>query len=94
MEWSKFKSEAELKINANQKSIDEFKLKIKSDSKGLKNKYEKDIVKLEQKNTELKKQLNEYKNDGKVKWEEFKLGFNSDMDSVGQKIKKLFTNKD
>ena len=93
-EWKEFKSNAKLKINANEKRIDEFKVKIKTASKEVKADYDKEITVLEQKNVELKKKINEYKYEGKDKWEEFKQGFNHDMDAVGKALKNLFAKKD
>ncbi len=93
-EWQQFKSDAELKISANEKSIDELKVEIKTAGKKFKAKYEKEIVVLEQKNIELKKKISEYKYEGKDKWEEFKRGFNHDMDLVGKALKDFFAKKD
>src|ERR1035437_8498713 len=87
-EWKEFKSNAELKRNA------EFKVKIKTVSVEVKANYDKEITVLEQKNVELKKKINEYKYEGKGKWEDFKRGFNNDMDVVGKSIKDLFAKKD
>jgi hypothetical protein len=93
-EWQEFKSDAELKINANEKRIAEFKVKIKTEGKEFKAKYDKDVVVLEQKNAGLKKKINEFKFESKDKWVEFKYGFNKDMDIVGKSIKDLFAKKD
>jgi ribosomal protein L30E len=93
-EWHKFKSDAEIKIKDNEKRIGEFKVKIKTTSSEVKTEYEKEVVVLEQKNTELKKKIREYKFESKVKWEEFKAGFNHDMDVVGKALKDLFSKKD
>ena len=93
-EWKEFKSNAEIKINANEKRIGEFKVKIKTVSVEVKANYDKEITVLEQKNVELKKKINEYKYEGKGKWEDFKRGFNNDMDVVGKSIKDLFAKKD
>ena len=93
-EWQQFKSDAEVKINDNETIIDKFKVKIKTASTDFKAKYEEEVVVLEQKNVELKKKIVEYKYEGKDKWEQFKLGFNQDMDIVGKAIKDLFAKKD
>ena len=93
-EWQQFKNDVELKISANETSINEFKEEIKRASPTFKAKYEKEVVVLEQKNIELKKKITEYKYEGKDKWEEFKRDFNKDMDIVGNAIKDLFTKKD
>jgi hypothetical protein len=66
---------------------------MKSTSDKFKAKYENQVLTLEQKNIELKKKLNEYKYEGKDKWEEFKRDFNADVDVVGNAIKGLFEKK-
>ena len=93
-EWKEFKVNAEVKINANEKRIGEFKVKIKTGGKEVKANYDKEITVLEQKNVELKQKIKEYKYEGKDKWEEFKQGFNRDMDIVGKALKDLFAKKD
>ena len=93
-EWRQFKSDAELKISANEKSIKEFKAEVKTAGKKFKVEYEKEVAVLEQKNIELKKIINEYKYQGKDKWEEFKRGFEHDMDVIGKAIKDLFAKND
>jgi hypothetical protein len=49
---------------------------------------------LERKNIELKNKIREYKYEGKDKWEEFKKGFNRDVDIVGKALKNIFAKKD
>jgi hypothetical protein len=93
-DWKQFKVNANLKIKANEKSIAEFKLKMKKEGRKFKVQYKKEVAVLEQKDVELKNKLREYKYDSKEKWEEFKIGFNHDMDVVGKSIKDLFTTKD
>jgi len=92
-EWQQFKNEAELKIEANQKKIDDFKVAMKTTTEKFKAKYENEVLTLEQKNIELKKNLNNYKYEGKDNWENFKQKFNNDMDSIGNAITGLFTEK-
>jgi len=93
-EWQQFKSDAELKINANQNKIDDFKVAMKTTSAKFKAKYENEVLTLEQKNIELKKKLNEYKYERKDDWEKFKKELNNDMDSVGNALKGIFEKKD
>lgn len=93
-EWQQFKNEAEMKINNNEKRLDEFKAEMKKTSTNFKAKYENKVLTLEQKNIELKKKLNDYKYQGKDNWDEFKVGFNSDMDSVESALKDIFLKKD
>ena len=82
------------RISANEKRINEFKKKLITSSEKFKAKYENKILTLEQKNIELKKKINEYQYEGKDNWEEFKLEFNNDMDSIGNAITDVFTEKD
>jgi hypothetical protein len=97
-DWQQFKSDAQVKINDNEKKIDEFRVDIKAeaqkDGHKIKAKYEKEVNALEEQNTELKKKLSEYKYEGKDKWAEFKTGFNHDMNIVGNKLKDIFSDKD
>ena len=92
-EWQQFKSRAELKIEANQKKIDDFKVAMKTTTDKFKAKYENEVLTLEQNNIELKKKLNDYKYEGKDNWENFTQKFNNDMDSIGNAITGLFTEK-
>ncbi len=89
-EWQQFKSDAELKIDANQKKIDDFKTAMKTTSKKFKAKYENEVLTLEQKNIQLRKKLNDYKFEGKDNWEKFKQDFNNNVDSVGNALKAVF----
>lgn len=93
-EWKQFKTDTELKINANKKNIDDFKAAMKTTNKKFKAKYENEVLTLEQKNLELQKKLNDYKYEGKDNWVKFKQEFNNDLDSVGDALKSLFEKKD
>ena len=93
-EWHQFKANAELKIDNNEKSIAEFKVKIKTADEIFKIKYDKKVDSLEQRNSELKKKISEYKYEGKDQWVIFKRGFNHDLKVVGKAIKDLFSKKD
>jgi hypothetical protein len=84
----------ELKINANEKRIAEFKAEIKTASGKFRAKYEKEVVVLEQKNTELRRKLNEYKFEGKNSWEVFKDDFNREVDVVVVGLNDIFSKKD
>jgi len=92
-EWQQFKSDTELKIDANQKQIDELKVAMKTTSAKFKTKYENKVLTLEQKNIELRKQLNDYKYAGKDNWEEFKKDFNNEVDTVVVALDDIFKNK-
>ena len=75
------------KIDANNKSIADFNARI-AHEKAEAN-YKKKIDALQQKNSDMKKKLDDYKADGKDQWEKFKAEFNHDMDKLGDDFKSL-----
>ena len=84
-----YKQATAAKIEANTKSITEFNARIEKDKKSAKVEYAKKIAELEQKNTDMKKNLDDYKAEGKDKWETFKEDFSRRMDELGNSIKDL-----
>ncbi len=77
------------RIIANEKSIAEFNQRTSNDKAEAKLEYKKKIAELEQKNSDMKKKLDDYKADGKDKWQDFKTEFNHDMDELGKAFKDL-----
>jgi len=88
-EIESYKKETADKIAANDRSIAEFNLRIKEQKQEAAADYKLKVAKLEQKNSDMKKQLDGYKADGKEKWEKFKTEFNHDMDELGKAFKDL-----
>ena len=86
-EYQIFKNESQQKISAHEKSIAEFKARIAAEKQENKVAYEKKIAELENKNSDLKRKLEEYKEDGQTKWTEFKSKFSHDMSELGQAFK-------
>lgn len=80
------------KIDANNVSINEFKTRIASEKKEVRADYNEKITALELKNTDAKKRMDDYKEDGKDKWESFKREFNHDMDELSQSLKDFTVN--
>jgi len=78
-------------IDANLKSIDDFKVKIQHDKKHAKAYYDEKIEALEKSNTAMKTKIVEYKAEGKEKWEAFKKDFSNGMDTLGKAFKDLTT---
>ena len=91
-EYQKFKSESNAKIKEHEKTISEFKARIATEETKNKLEYEKKIAVLEQKNTDMKKSLQDYKADGKEKWDAFKTKFNHDMGELGKAFKGFVVN--
>jgi hypothetical protein len=78
---------AEEKIGSYEKIISDFKAKITSETKDDIAKYEKKVAELEHKASDLKRKLMEFKEEGKDKWDSFKIKFNHDLDELGKALK-------
>jgi len=90
-DYQKFKKETEEKIRDNEKAIANHRAMIAKDTREVRDKHEKKLSKLEEKNKELKKKLADYKYDQKdeSKWTSFKREFNHDMDELGKSLKDI-----
>ena len=84
-----FRKESQDKINAQDKSLAEFKARIAKEKKVNRDKYEKNLAELDQKNTDLKKKLADFKEDRIENWESFKKEFTHDMNEFGKSFKDL-----
>lgn len=93
-EWQQFQKDAEFRIRTNENRINEFKAEIQTAKGKFRAKYEKEVVRLEERNIELRKKISEYKYEGKDDWEEFKKGINHDLDVVGTALNDFFSKKD
>lgn len=88
-EFEQFKKEVEAKITAHEKHITEFKARIANDKLENRAIYEKKLADLEQKNTDMKKVLAEYKAEGQTNWQLFKTEFQRDVDKLGEAFNDL-----
>ena len=86
-----YRKEAAAKIAANNKSIAEFNARIENKKEAAKADYKKKVAELEQKNTDIKKRLDDYKAQGKDNWEIFKIEFSRDLEELGKAFKDLTT---
>ena len=84
-----YRKETAGKIAANYQSIVDFNAKIEHETKKTKATYKKRITELEQKNTGMKKKMDDYKADGNEKWQLFKTEFSKGMDEIGKSLKDL-----
>lgn len=92
IEVEEYKKETAAKIEANERSIADFKLRVEKEKKEAKADYKAKIAALEQKNSDMKKTMDDYKADGREKWESFKTEFNHDMEELGQAFSDLGKN--
>lgn len=83
-EWSLFKSETEKKIILNEKKLRELKNLPNADAK-----FFKKISGLEQENTDLRRQLNEYAELMKANFEKFKVQMTQNMQAVNSDLNDL-----
>ncbi|NBB29540.1 peptidase M23 [Cellulophaga sp. BC115SP] len=88
-EVAQYKQETAEKIAMNDKSIAEFKARVALEKKSAKKDYLLKIEKLEKKNSDLKKRMDEFRADNKKNWKAFKKEFNHDMDEIGKAFKDL-----
>lgn len=86
-----YRREAAAKISANEKSIAEFKARKESLRQDARADYEKKLLELEQKNTDMKKKMDDYKIEGKDKWDTFKTDFANGMQEIGNAFSELTT---
>ncbi len=94
VEWLSFKSNAELKIIANDKAIADYKVSMTGTNGTRRSNYDKKIDALELKNKELKAKLDNYPASGKSTWEQFKNEFSHDMDELGSALKDFAVNNE
>jgi hypothetical protein len=89
-DWQTFLHESDQAIDVNEKRINAFKKDMEKAGSKVSSKYVKNVAALEQKNHDMKKKLKEYKDEGPVKWEEFKTNFKHDMDGMEKTMTDLF----
>lgn len=85
---AKFKEEQLVAIAENEKSIQDFKIKIASDKKATAE-YKDEITNLEMKNQMLSQKMDGYQGDSKETWEAFKAEYKHDMESFGEAFRDL-----
>ncbi len=83
-EWIKFKLETEKKIIANENKIKEIKSIPNANTKLLKK-----AAHLEKGNNDLRRQMNEYNEEVKVKWESFKTAVNHNVNEISIELKDI-----
>ena len=88
-EIESYRREIADKIEANNKSIAEFNARIALEKKDAQDEYRRKVTTLEKKNTDMKKKMDDYKAEGKEKWEKFKTEFSRDLDELGAAFRDL-----
>ncbi len=88
-----YRIETGKRIAENTKSIEDFNIRIATQKQAAKDKYERKMAELSQKNTDMKKRLEEYTSDGDEKWQVFKNEFNAEMYALGNSLRTFTINK-
>ncbi|MDZ4149204.1 MAG: hypothetical protein U1C58_13015 [Flavobacteriaceae bacterium] len=91
-EWKAFKLDSEAKIKSNETLIAELKVKMNEPGNKPDAHYQKRILNIEERNTELKIRMSDYENDPNRDWDTFKREFNRDMSAIGKAFSDLTTN--
>lgn len=87
---AKFREEQLIAIAENEKSIQDFKIKIALDKKASAQ-YKDEIANLEMKNQMLSQKMDGFKSSTDEKWESFKTEYKHDMESFMEAFKDLTT---
>ncbi len=87
-EWSAYRNQMLVKIQANEKQIAVLKAKMDKSGKLLDAAYAKKIESLEDKNNELKQRMDEYEK-SQSDWESFKREFNHDINELENALKDI-----
>lgn len=82
-----YRIETQEKIDANNKKIAELRLNAANKKESVRNEHLKGIEELERKNNQMKTKLDDYRDDGREKWERFKKEFGEDMNELGEALK-------
>jgi hypothetical protein len=76
-------------VDVNEKCISTCTDKISKDNRASREVYKKRTDALKQKNSDMKKNMEEYQADGKEKWEKFKVDFDHNMSELDKSIRNL-----
>ena len=88
-----FRMESEEKIRDNEKDIAEFNAKIAKQKKEDRARYEQKLADLQKQNREMKKQLENFREESKDNWDAFRFKFKNDMDDLGKAMKGFWDKK-
>lgn len=88
-----YKVKTSQRITENEKTISDFKERIKNEKENARDDYYKKLAVLEKKNMDMGMRMDNYKADTKENWDTFKTDFIADMDKLNQSLKDLFSKK-
>ena len=88
-DYAAFKDESERQYLKNEESINNLKIKILKNDEKFRTENQTRVTVLEQKNISLKKEMNDYIDEGPEKWAAFKQKFTYDMDELTKALKEF-----
>lgn len=91
-EFDSFKMAYEAQIDANEKTVAALRSELKKDKKKYEEVNKKIVDDLEEKNSNMRKKIREFKRESKSDWLSFKEEFSYDMDELGKAIKGIGEN--
>ncbi|MDP1622188.1 MAG: hypothetical protein Q8M08_07600 [Bacteroidales bacterium] len=86
-----FRKESEETIMANEKIIAEYKIKIAREKVGNRARNERRLAELEQQNSEMKRDLEDFNEVQRDKWDSFRIRFNHNMDKHAREMRDFWT---
>ncbi len=84
-----YRKETAERIAENDTTIADYKSRVAAQKKSLKADYLKKITALEKQNSDMKMRMENYKEEGKEKWEVFKTEYTHDMEAMTQAFRDL-----
>ncbi len=87
--WLKFKRDNDEEIASNERRILELRKDVKDVDARYRGKYNTRIDELEHRNNDLRDRVNNYKDAGDERWEEFKKDMKRDMDDLRSSLKNV-----
>jgi PhoPQ-activated pathogenicity-related protein len=91
-DYQRFNTEAQVQIMDNDKKIAELRAQKASDNKEIKEKYDKQVLALEQKNNNLKTKIKGSSTTKTDRWTAFKREFTHDINEFGKAFKDIGVN--
>ena len=92
-EYEKFKKESDDNIADHAKAMIAFEERLKNIKSNKKGKYEKRLINLKLRNSDLQMRIDNYKYDSHYNWSVFKIKFSHDMKALGKQIVDLLNEK-
>jgi outer membrane murein-binding lipoprotein Lpp len=88
-----FRKESEADLAANEKSIAEYRIKISKEQPGNRARDERRLAELEQQNSDLRRNLEDFNEVQRDKWDSFRERFKNDMDNHAKAMRDFWTGK-